>query len=593
MRDPENLQLARPAGAVFPRRAAARSRERKEPLPALGEGFFPLLDPLTVKELRGLSRNWQNYVGRVIHVGIIACVLLRWWSEMTGQPGRFSSSEFAVFGRTLFQAFVPGQMVLITLAAISAGSDMITKEVRSGTLGLLDLSMLSAGQIAASKWKAVMISATSLLLCGLPVMSSCVYLGGIGPWELAWSSSMTWVLAAIGAALSIRYSAICHGPLTAILKSVGVILGSTLLLLPLVIIGKFFQFPACMIHPVYAALAAAAGRPGELQMFGWIFSAVFSLGFTLRLLRSAAVLVRKRVVNPPPAPRPLNDPELFEENYQRLTLRGPRLLTARRRIWNRQELLWKEWTTRPATRVPRDARVAIGVVLAFLIWVLWECSYQGRSTEPFFFLGMLFLVLATLNGAVLFGSERDGLKMDMLLSTPLSSRRIVFTKMLAGLASPESLVGIAFLVGAAGGWYSDAGWAGFCAAALTSVVFLLFGYGLGTAASLYSKNVSGAVLVSCGIVGVLVVGVPWISTTVLPLSRSGALSMLGRAADAISVAGVLAQYRPSVQQLAEGYRLDLGAALRICAPFCLAYAGLILLLLASIFRRFRRITGRS
>jgi ABC-type transport system involved in multi-copper enzyme maturation permease subunit len=593
MRNGEDPGLARTAFAAAPRRAAGRVRPLKEKPPPLGQGLFPLLDPLTIKELNGMSRHWQNYAGRVLQVGIVACVLLRWWSDLMSHPGRFSNSDYAVFGRTLFQAFVPGQLVLITLAAISAGSDMITKELRSGTLGLLDLASLSAGQIAASKWKAVMVSATSLLLCGLPVMATCVYLGGVGPWELAWSASSTWVVAALGAAFSIRCSAICHSPLTAILKSAAVILGSTLLLVPLFIIGKLFGFSACLVHPVYSALAATEGRPGDGQVLGWICSTAFSLGFMLVLLRSAAVLVRKRVVNPPPTPRPLNDPELFEENYQRLTLNGPRLLTVRRRIWDRHELLWKEWTTRPATRVPRDARIVIGVVLAFLVWIVWECSYEGRSSGPFFFLGMLFLVLVTINGAVLFGSERDGLKLDMLLSTPLSTRRIVFTKLIAGLCSPESLAGIAFLAGALGGWYSGAGWAGFCAAALSSFLFLLFGYALGVAASLYSKSVRSAVLISCTVVGFLVVGVPWIAATLFPLGQNGAWSTLGQIVNALGVAGVLEQYRTTVEQRATGYRVDLGDALRMCAPFCLLYAGLILVLMASIFRRFRRITGRS
>ena len=141
--------------------------------------------------------------------------------------------------------------------------------------------------------------------------------------------------------------------------------------------------------------------------------------------------------------------------------------------------------------------MAIAVVLAFLIWVVWECSYEGWSSEPLFFLGAVFLVLATLNGAVLFGSEKDGMKLDMLLSTPLSSRRIVGTKLLAGLVSPEALVVIAYWLAAVRGWFAVAGWAGYGAAALASLLFLLFGYGLGAAASLYTKTVRGAVLFSC------------------------------------------------------------------------------------------------
>ena len=338
MRSGNDLPLPEPLAPDTLPRLRWRSRKRRsqvERIPRFGDGLLPPLDPLTIKELKGLSRRWQNHVGRVIYVGLVACVLLRWWSEVAGHPGRYSNSDFAVFGRTLFEIFAPGQMILVTLAAISAGSDMITKEVRSGTLGLLDLASVSPGQIAASKWKAVMLSATTLLLCGLPVMAICVYLGGVGPWELAWSFSLTWTLAALGAAFSIRYSAICNSPLTAILKTIGVILGSALILLPFVAGGDLLLFVASLLHPIYAAVAAARGRPGELQIFGWVCSAVFSLSLTGVLLQSAGLLVRRRVVEPLPTPRPMNDPELFEQNYRRLTLRGPRIVTVRRRIWNR------------------------------------------------------------------------------------------------------------------------------------------------------------------------------------------------------------------------------------------------------------------
>jgi ABC-type transport system involved in multi-copper enzyme maturation permease subunit len=570
-------------GIRRPRKVAA------EPLPALGEGLFPLWDPLTVKELNGLSRHWQSYVGRVLYVGLVACVLLRWWSEMAGHPGRFTNSEFAVFGRTLFTFFAPGQMALVTLAAISAGSDMITKEVRAGTLGLLHLASVTPGRIVVSKWKAVMLSATSLVLSGLPIMAICIYLGGVGVWELVWSFTMTWVLAALGAAISIGFSARSHGPLTPIVKSAGVILGSALVLLPFVAGASPLFFLASCIHPVYAAVAALIGRPGEWQLGAWISSAVFTLVFCARRLRSTSALVRGRVLNPPPPPRPMNDPELFECNYRRLTLGGPRVVTVKRRIWKRHELLWKEWMTRPATRLPLDARCVIAGVLALLMEVVWECSYRGRALEPFYFLGSVFLALAALNGAVLFRS--DALKIDMLLSTPLSTRRIVFTKLCAGLCSPEALVGLALAMAGVLGWYSEAGAAVCSVALLGSLLFLVFAFGLGATASLCSRSVRSALLVSGGILGLLAIGVPWIAATLLPLG--GPLSaVIGRTVNSISVTGFLEGFRATMEQRMAGARADARGALRGAVPFCAVYAGLIVALVVAIFIRFRRISGR-
>ena len=578
--------------AVLPtaarRRRRTSSRKKAEPRPPFGEGLLPLFDPLTIKELRGLSRHWQNYVGRVIYVGLVACVLLRWWSEIATLSGTGSTSDFAAFGRRLFQLFVQGQMALVLLASMSAGSDMIIKEVKTGTLSLLDLATLTPSQIAASKWKAVMVSATMLVLCGVPVMAICVYLGGAGPWELAWSFTTTLSLAALGSAVSIKYSAICHSPLTAILKSLGVILGSAILMLIGFAFGGAPLFIMAVCHPILAALAAAIHPPGHEATFAWIASALFTLFVTGRLLQSTAILVRRRVVDPPPPPRPMNDPELFESNYKRLSLRGPRTLTIQRRIWDRWELLWKEWITRPATRFPSSARIAVGTVAGFLMWVLWQCSYGGYYIEGFYVLGGMFLVLATLNGAILFSTERDGMKIDMLLSTPLTSRQIVGTKLFAGLFSPESLVALGFWLCVVRGWFFTGG--GYAGAAIASTLFLFFCYALGAASSLFARTVRSAVLLSLGLVGVLVVGVPWLAATISPLSATNAAPLIGRVAAWLDVFQVLGQFHATGKTRAP---LDPGDAMAAILPFCASTAGLTLALLAATFRRFRSLTGRS
>lgn len=579
---------AAPRGRVRRKASAAAAALEKPPF---GQGLFPLFDPLTIKELRGLSRHWQNHVGRVLYVGLVACVMLRWWSEIASNPGRYTISDYALIGRTLFESFVTGQMVLVFIAAVAAGSDMIIKEVRTGTLGLLDLACLSAGQIAVSKWKAVMVSMTMLVLCGLPVMASCVYLGGVGPWDIAWALTATWTLAAWGSAVSLRYSAICHSPLTPIVKTAGVVLGSGILLGFAWIFGDAGRFVAGLFHPMHAAFAAAVGDPGEPSRYVWIASTLTMFVVVGRTLQTAALLVRRRVVSPPPTPRPMNDPELFESNYRRLTLRGPRTLTVQRRIWDRYELLWKEWITRPATRFPLNARIAIAVVAGFLIWVFWHCSYTGFYTEPFFLVGGLFLVLATLNGAILFGTEKDGMKIDMLLSTPLSSLQIVGTKLIAGLAAPESLIAMGLWLAAVSGWFSRTGAGGYLAAAMSSALFLLFGYALGAASALFTKTVRSAVLVSLGLIGVLVIGIPWVTKMLFPIAGAAAVPYLVRVAEAINVFHVLDQFHSS-----PGHPLPpigLADALSLSRPFCAIYGGLTLVLLVGVFSRFRTLTGRA
>jgi len=100
--------------------------------------FF--IDPLSVKELSGIARRWQTYIGRCVYVGLISVIVWIFWSNLSRGGGWMSPSAYAELGRSLFYSFYVLQMVVVTFGGISAGSDMITREIRGGTLGLLALT---------------------------------------------------------------------------------------------------------------------------------------------------------------------------------------------------------------------------------------------------------------------------------------------------------------------------------------------------------------------------------------------------------------------------------------------------------------------
>jgi ABC-type transport system involved in multi-copper enzyme maturation permease subunit len=214
--------------------------------------------------------------------------------------------------------------------------------------------------------------------------------------------------------------------------------------------------------------------------------------------------------------------------------------------------------------------------------MIWVGSSEGWYAEPFAVIAAGFVLLSTFNGAVLFGSEKNGLKFDMLLSTPLSTSRIVLTKLASGLLTPEAGIAAALALAAVRGWYSAAGWGGSLVAGMVSLIFLGFGYAVGAAASLYSRTVRTAIVLSVGLIGMLAAGLPWIASTMDP---KGAGSGFLRVAACLDVLGVL-----------EGFRdrsIDFGAAWQRAMVFSGIFTGLILAILAAIFHRFRRLTGRS
>ena len=64
---------------------------------------------------------------------------------------------------------------------------------------------------------------------------------------------------------------------------------------------------------------------------------------------------------------------------------------------------------------------------------------------------------------------------------PLSTRRIVLTKLLSGLATPEAAVAVILAMGVVRGWFSGAGWGGTVIAGFVSLLFLVFTYAMGAA----------------------------------------------------------------------------------------------------------------
>src|SRR6185295_215084 len=155
----------------------------RDRVPRLIRRFF--VDPLSVKELSGIARRWQTYIGRCLYVGLIGVIIWIFWNNVTRRSAWMSPSEYAVLGRDLFYSFFGLQMVVVTFGGMSAASDMITREVRGGTLGLLALTPLTPWRIVAGKWKAALIQTSTALLCGAPVFAVCNYLGGAGLWEFS------------------------------------------------------------------------------------------------------------------------------------------------------------------------------------------------------------------------------------------------------------------------------------------------------------------------------------------------------------------------------------------------------------------------
>jgi ABC-type transport system involved in multi-copper enzyme maturation permease subunit len=455
-------------------------------------------DPVALKELRGVSRRWQTYVGRCLFVGITAALLYQYWKDswaaVPGAVASMSVSQYAMLGRAVFVRCEWVSLGLTVLAAAIAGSEAIAREVRGGTLDLLLLTPLSPHRVVLGKWKGAMMIALALYCCSIPVLAIAVYLGGVGPEDLARSVAFTLCLASIAAAVGIHASARLKSAGAAVAVTLPIMLGAFVSLWLLDRLGAVFleiyilHVPATLIH------------------HGGFLTIGTSLLATILILNAAVRQVRIRagaIADASDHRRELRTLALDELREQRGS-RPVRVLQRWRAVWEHNPLLWKEFTLRPALRIREDWRARSYIVLYFLFFASWVITAFNQGDGFFPLWGSFFAIVAIAGGCLLFAPEKEGRQWMVLLSTPVTPVEIVRAKLLCGLLFPEALGMIVLYVLAIAGWIGVQRLEVIAAVGAASSLFLLFCYALSAAASLRVRTARSAFLFAGAVVAALV-----------------------------------------------------------------------------------------
>jgi ABC-type transport system involved in multi-copper enzyme maturation permease subunit len=524
-------------------------------------------DPLAFKELRGATRRWQTYALRVLYVALTGLIVARFYDDAAAAGQLTNPSEYSNLSRKLFTAFLGLQLTFTTLAAVWAASDLVLKEARRGTLGLLYLTPLKAADVAFGKWKAAMAQSLALVLCGAPVMAVCAYLGGVGAIDLAWSLSLTLSIAGVAAAFSFHFSAAVRSQAGVMGLTLAAMLGFSIAPLWFGVFAGWQIF--AFVHPVFAAGAAlipdATGTAAA--EWAWVTATPLSFLFAFFLVKSSSGKLGKRSQD---VPRP-DDPILHQ--IPAWAQRAARLNTPRR-VPDAHPLIWKEIATRAAVRMDADVQRAVFWIFTIFLGLAWLAT-QGRGLGMVYFAGFVFLVLAVVAGATLFSYEKEGRRFDMLLSTPVSNREIITAKLLAGVASPEALKALGLLALILLAWTLRLGLPGMAATTSVVLVYLVFAYVVSSSASLHAPNAQSAFMGAAGFLA--------FQLFILPLVAGPALAPLLHPV-------LLLQNLPDADRgpgtLDPGLMLALGG-------FCLIHLTAAAALACSMVPGLRRVTGRA
>jgi ABC-type transport system involved in multi-copper enzyme maturation permease subunit len=469
------------------------------------------MDPLTLRELRGLSRRGTIYLSRAIYVGIIGIALALWWFSNRDCLRLLSPSQAALLGRQLFNGLVIFQMVLLGIGSTLGGADMLLKELRSRTLAMIVSTPLTGVAIVWAKWKATMVQTVTLMLCGLPGLAVCAYLGAIGPWEMAWSICLTLALASIGAALGLRKALTCRTTAGATMRAIFEFAAVGVVLSLLRGVHPVFDAAMTFLYPL-GALAAVTTWSGLIE-FGWISSTVACFLTSLWLIRRTGHRVLDlggRAEEP--------DPDLTEDRGLLVAGAAVRSWVTETRVWDDQPLLWKELATRPGARLePYFGKPLIWTTVLILV-AMWLVT-GGRAVE--FLAPALAVVLGAvvIQGAGLFTRDRETRWNEMVLCTPLSDAQLLRAKLLAGLIAPEAVFVLAVGLVVFLGWSLPSGLLTTLLSLATTALFFFFAYLAAALSSLLVRTMRNAFLWSAGSLALLLLAFPvqsvWLEWPVL------------------------------------------------------------------------------
>lgn len=432
--------------------------------------FWRLLpaNPIMVRVVSAGGKRTQHLLARIIYLVILFAVLL-----LFGQGLLTQNSSLAGLAKQSTQTFMyvsMAQLFMMSFIAPIFTAGAITQEKDSNTLHILLTTPLSNAQIVFGSLLSRLYFVWALLLAGLPIYCITMIFGGVTSKEIFESALLAACTALLTGSMAISISVIKVGTRRTILwffVGVAVYLlavgwlgvgGATAV--PEAPMGRLMDTPMQMswlapFHP-FLALFVVTGQtptanPGELVHYGWFWAwALASPPYAYSMLTTLASILLV-VLSLAFLRKSAKEGEItwYTHIVAFFARRAP--IDERKRIprnvWN-DPIAWREAATRASAGGRSMIRYAIliaGVAAGVVLLIAHEKSWWGLSPAApartqAWLTGLLWIDLAILllfvasTGATAFTRERESQTMELLLTTPLTSRMIVWG-MLRGLVN--------------------------------------------------------------------------------------------------------------------------------------------------------------
>jgi ABC-type transport system involved in multi-copper enzyme maturation permease subunit len=432
--------------------------------------------PVFVYEWLTTSRRWQLYALRTGFAGAILGGMMFVWHEshtFANYTQTISIQTLALYGEELYETIVSIELTLVLLAAPAATAGAICLDKARGALDHLLATDLSNAEIVLGKIGVRLLPVIGLIACIVPVTAVGGLLGGIDPLALLGSFVTAIACAVLGCSLALTLS--IWGRKTAEVLMLTYLFLALWVIAPLLTLLAAFclglpqgppssamafawEWIECT-NPYYLAFAPYTdpGKMGLATYLGFLGSCLFMsflfLGLAICRVRGVAL---NQIGQPAAKAHRARFPQCLQRPNWFALLPGPSL--------DGNPVLWREWhRSRPS---PLFRMVWLLYSAFGTLWIVISVHIVTQTQENQELLAMmnmfqvsLGLLLMSVSAATSLAEERVRGSLDVLLSTPLSSRSILagkwwgtFRQTVYVLVWPTVVAGL--LVATSGRWSS-------------------------------------------------------------------------------------------------------------------------------------------
>ncbi len=392
-------------------------------------GFGP--GPVFVYELITSSRRWQAFAIRSLFVGVLLIACLLAWNK--GGRAISTIQNLAQLAEGLFVAIASTQLAFIMFVAPAATAGSICIDRARGTLTHVLVTDLTSTEIVLGKLGSRLLPVLALIGCTLPVTALLTLLGGVDP-EAVWGATIVSIgVAVLGCSLALVFSLFVGKTHEALMATFAVwafwMLGENISanLLPDAVTSAIRSTDLLRTGGPFVLMFKPYWRPGSAVASDFFLFLAGTIGLSA-LLAAYAILRLRPICAGDQKPgfwaRFRNRPKAIKVAPRlRSRLPAPGL--------DFNPVFWREWHRARPSRVARII-LFLYVAIAFC-FSLVSIGSSGNNGFPAWTNGLqvsVGLLLVSLSSATSLAEERTRGSLDVLMTTPMSTRAIVVGKWL-------------------------------------------------------------------------------------------------------------------------------------------------------------------